>query len=74
MPQAFLILAFLLNLIIFFLSNQMNILAPQYTMFGSQKISPFENCSLNTNKDSRCVASNISTFSNKYIFNIFNLK
>ena len=75
MPQALLILAFLMNLIILVLSNQTTNLTPQYTMFGSQKFdigngqSAF--CSLNeisSNSKSNCHLSNVSTILNKFLY------
>lgn len=72
MPQALLILSFLMNLIILVLSNQTTNLTPQYTMFGSQKFESngkFEFCSLNeitANSKSMCHLSNVSTILSKY--------
>lgn len=71
MPQALLILSFLMNLIILVLSNQISNLSPQYVMFGSQKLQKggnFEFCSLNeigTTLNSQCNLSNVAAILNK---------
>jgi len=74
MPQALLILAFLMNLIILALSSQTTNLTPQYTMFGSQRYlssGKSEFCSLNeisTNFSTNCHLSNVSLILSKFSF------
>lgn len=72
MPQALLILSFLMNLIILVLSSQITNLSPQYATFGSQKFKndggDFESCSLNaisSGVSSECKPSNVSSILNK---------
>jgi LMBR1 domain-containing protein 1 len=70
MPQALLIMAFLMSLIILVVSNQLLTLSPQYATFGSQKVvvrGSQEECSLLeiSASSSACKMTNISTLLNK---------
>ena len=78
MPQALLLMAFLMNLLILVLNTQMMVLSPQYSTFGSQTFLDDQNnkhlCSLSQihtdsnlkNTSNSCRISNLSSFTNRF--------
>ena len=71
MPQALLIMCFLMNLMILVISNQLLTLSPQYATFGSQRFDnggKLEQCSLQVVDSGKnfCKMTNTSALLNKY--------